>query len=408
MSHHPNEIDRGALRLGDGMVSPHAYRSFMDHRSGDTLDFGHTPGAGNARELNFSHGNIFNSVHDVPVGNPSSSAAPRGDAALAAPATTSSPSNSNAGDAVATVAHAGRINFTTPEQNSKHHAVPDFILKSNGQLVANPDAKPHDGPVNVEVQMKNKSLNDAIKQANENQKKAIRKLITLWKKDHPNEQVPGDWIDQLNAQPNLMPTDNASTGGGPSGAVASDRSAGGGGGGTGGGVGGDGSGAGVGGSGGGGAGGGDAGLSPSGAQLSGGEQATAKQIMDILTKQYGLSEAGAAGVVGNMTQENSLRTDINSGGVGLIQWIGSRATAEEKWASDHGMKPTDLKAQLGFMMHELQQYPDLLKELKTTNNPQQAALDFSRQYERPGDPQNGNRESCAQSAYNHYKGTANA
>ncbi|MGH9552994.1 MAG: phage tail tip lysozyme, partial [Terriglobales bacterium] len=130
-------------------------------------------------------------------------------------------------------------------------------------------------------------------------------------------------------------------------------------------------------------------VGPSGAQLGSGEQANANQIMSLLIKPYGLTPAGAAAIVGNMMQENSLHTDFNSGGAGLCQWIGSRKSDLIAFANQHGESPTSVEAQVGFMMKELGSgYSSLLNELKTTNNAQQAALDFSRLYERPGNPQN--------------------
>jgi len=140
--------------------------------------------------------------------------------------------------------------------------------------------------------------------------------------------------------------------------------------------------------------------------LSGGEKATSNQIMNKLVNEYGLSPAGAAGVVGNMTQENGLKTEANSGGIGLCQWIGSRAREERQFAAQMGESPTSLNAQVAFMMHELKRdYPQLLDTLKTTNDPQTAALDFSKIFERPGNPQNGNRMSYALDAHRTFNST---
>jgi len=331
--------------------------------------------------------------------------------------------------------NAKSINFTSPAQDKASGKQPDFILGEDGKLRANPKATPSkDGSVTIEVQSKNQQDRDAKKVADDLQKSSIKDMINYFKGSHPaGTPVPQDWLDMLNKQPDLPPTavpldtaptapdapqdqpqpqqpapqsfDNSSGGGGGSGT---------GGGGGGGGFGGDGGGGG-GGSSGGGGGSSDSGagrssesLNPSGATLSGGEKATANQIMDLLVNQYGLSAAGAAGVVGNMTQENGLSTADNSGGMGLCQWIGERRTNEINWANDHHLSPTSVEAQVGFMMHELDSYPGLLNELKTTNSAQQAALDFSSQFERPGNPQNGNRESYAQDALNNYHGNKTA
>lgn len=148
-------------------------------------------------------------------------------------------------------------------------------------------------------------------------------------------------------------------------------------------------------------------VTPSGASLSGGEQANANQIMSLLINKYGLTPAGAAAIVGNMTQENSLSTAFNSGGAGLCQWIGSRQGDLENWCKQNGLSATSVQGQVGFMMHELQgSYGGLLNELKTTNNASQAAADFSSQYERPGTPELSNREGYAVSALKNYKPSA--
>jgi hypothetical protein len=136
------------------------------------------------------------------------------------------------------------------------------------------------------------------------------------------------------------------------------------------------------------------------------EHGRKQQIMHTLTHDYGLSPAGAAGVVGNMKQENGLSTATNSGGVGLCQWIGSRSREEHQFAHQQGLSPNSVKAQVGFMMHELHRdYQPLLKHLKTTNNPQSAALAFSKQYERPGKPQNHTRMRYAQEALQEFANT---
>lgn len=149
--------------------------------------------------------------------------------------------------------------------------------------------------------------------------------------------------------------------------------------------------------------------SPAGVSISGGEVATANQIIQMLmAPPYNLSKAGAAGVVGNMMQENSLHTDFNSGGAGLCQWIGSRQTDLVNFAKQNGESPTSVKAQVGFMMHELSTsagYSGLLNELKTTNNAASAATDFEATYERAGIPENAKRAGYAVSAFNSATGT---
>lgn len=139
---------------------------------------------------------------------------------------------------------------------------------------------------------------------------------------------------------------------------------------------------------------------PGFAQLSPGDQATANELMEILMKKYGLSRAGAAAIVGNLMQENGLKTEENRGGLGLAQWTGSSAEELKEFAAKNGLSPTDKEAQLGFMMMELNRdHPDLLQELKTSNDVQSATLRFSQEFERPGNPQNDKRQAYAMSAH---------
>lgn len=152
-----------------------------------------------------------------------------------------------------------------------------------------------------------------------------------------------------------------------------------------------------------------AGQIPGMGQLSPGEQATANELISIFMKQYGMSAAGAAAVVGNLVQENGLKTEENAGGLGLAQWIGARADNLKAFAAEHGLSPTSKEAQVGFLVKELKtDYPGLLAELKTTNDPKQAALDFSQQFERPGNPQNSKREAYAVAALDNFKTGSNS
>lgn len=123
------------------------------------------------------------------------------------------------------------------------------------------------------------------------------------------------------------------------------------------------------------------------------------ELMALLTAG-GLSRAGAAGVVGNFSQESSLNPAESGGYLG--QWTGTRLAAEQSYASQHGESPTSVAAEGGFTLSELgSSYPQLLQELKTTTNPQQAALDISSIYERPlaSAANNPNREAQALAAY---------
>lgn len=129
----------------------------------------------------------------------------------------------------------------------------------------------------------------------------------------------------------------------------------------------------------------------------------ARQVMSEFM-QAGASKAGAAGAVGNMTQESSL--NASEAGGGLMQWIGSRWAALTSFASASGQPVNSVSTQSKFAIHEMQtQYPGLWKMLATTKDPQAAALAISQQYERPGNPQNQNRMRYAQQAFDGISGS---
>lgn len=71
----------------------------------------------------------------------------------------------------------------------------------------------------------------------------------------------------------------------------------------------------------------------------------------------------AQAFVVNGMDESGLRTDINEaapvvpgsrGGYGLMQWTGPRRRALEAFAAERGVAPSDMDAQLDFLMYELQ------------------------------------------------------
>lgn len=127
------------------------------------------------------------------------------------------------------------------------------------------------------------------------------------------------------------------------------------------------------------------------------------QVIAQVLQQAGASKAGAAGIIGNFQQESSLNPS-SAGGL-LGQWQGPRMTALQQFAQQQGKPVTDPVVQTQFAVHELQtQYPQLWSMLRTTGNPQQAALAVSQQYERPGNPQNQNRESYAAQAFSQLSG----
>lgn len=110
----------------------------------------------------------------------------------------------------------------------------------------------------------------------------------------------------------------------------------------------------------------------------------------------GITPNGAAGVVGNAQQENGLSPVMNSGGLGLFQWVGARIAAVQAYATAHGLNVESDEAQLGFLIQDLHgPYSGLLARLNAEPSPQRAADDFEAVYERAGIPALANRERYA-------------
>lgn len=93
--------------------------------------------------------------------------------------------------------------------------------------------------------------------------------------------------------------------------------------------------------------------------------------------QPGFTNAQAAGVMGNMEQENSFHTDDNSGGMGIVQWTAGRRTAEIALAQKDGLQPTDLIAQLNYLWAELTDGPGAAGDYRPTLKAMKAITDNS-------------------------------
>lgn len=136
----------------------------------------------------------------------------------------------------------------------------------------------------------------------------------------------------------------------------------------------------------------------------------AERIYNFL-REKGLSAAQAAGVLGNLKQENAA-FDPNKPGdgghsLGIAQWNdgkdSKRKTALFNFARREHADPRDLNTQLNFLWHELQTTESkALKALLKTHRPEEAALVFSRLYERAGDPNNRARAKNARVVFNEF------
>ena len=145
--------------------------------------------------------------------------------------------------------------------------------------------------------------------------------------------------------------------------------------------------------------------------------ASNEQIIWQFLKKQGFTDAGAAGMMGNLFAESALSpinlqntyekklgysdsaytTAVDNGtytnfvkdsaGYGLAQWTyWSRKQNLLNYAKSKGVSIGDLNMQLEFLMQELNAgYSSLLKTLKTTNSVSKASNGVLLQFERPAD-----------------------
>ncbi|MCW5804807.1 MAG: hypothetical protein KIT31_20725 [Deltaproteobacteria bacterium] len=126
----------------------------------------------------------------------------------------------------------------------------------------------------------------------------------------------------------------------------------------------------------------------------------------------GLTKIQAAGVVGNLMQESSMRpTAVEFGGGpgrGIAQWsVGGRWNSGAKnmvsFAASRGMDRWALQTQLDFTWHELTTVPSYgLTELRAAATLSQAVTVFQNKFERCGKCAQGKRMQYAQQALTDY------
>jgi hypothetical protein len=112
-----------------------------------------------------------------------------------------------------------------------------------------------------------------------------------------------------------------------------------------------------------------------------------RQIYDRLCAK-GLTPAQACGVLGNMKQESAFQTHVlgfdGTGSVGLCQWLGPRKAGLASFAKRTGRKITDWAAQVDWIFIEFNQGEHrAYHELLLAKTPSEAAVEFSRHFERP-------------------------
>jgi lambda family phage tail tape measure protein len=143
-------------------------------------------------------------------------------------------------------------------------------------------------------------------------------------------------------------------------------------------------------------------------------QSAAAQIANALKSALGLTDAQAAGIVGNLMRESGLNPRVNEGGAvglprgvggyGLAQWTGSRQTDLVRFAGGRG-QAGDMATQLRFLVSEMMG-PEAasLTKLKTAQSPEQAAYLFDKYYERSGVKAMGERQANARKVFGEIAG----
>jgi hypothetical protein len=109
-------------------------------------------------------------------------------------------------------------------------------------------------------------------------------------------------------------------------------------------------------------------------------------IWNFLISQ-GFTRNQTAGIMGNLQQEHSFKTDDVAGGLGIAQWIDGR-----RQALINKGNYTDLTVQLNFLMEELNGSEVSAKNAVVASDSLEAAtLAFSSKFERCGDCRDGQR-----------------
>lgn len=118
----------------------------------------------------------------------------------------------------------------------------------------------------------------------------------------------------------------------------------------------------------------------------------APAIMTGLMKDFGLTKAQAAGVLGNLGHESAGFSQMQEGrpiagrgGWGIAQWTGPRRRAFEAWTKARGLDPSSFEANYGFLRHELGgEYAGTIRALKKARTAEEAMMIFENSFERAG------------------------
>lgn len=138
-------------------------------------------------------------------------------------------------------------------------------------------------------------------------------------------------------------------------------------------------------------------------------EGNAKRIYEFL-RQQGYSNTAAAGIMGNLQQEHNFSTKdvgehvnedgLTYGGLGIVQWNGSRTQSLREYAAQTGRDPEDLDLQLDFMMKEINDgYHSVNQDsLNALGSAEEVAAKWNSDYE--GGTETGKRQAYASDILN--------
>lgn len=113
----------------------------------------------------------------------------------------------------------------------------------------------------------------------------------------------------------------------------------------------------------------------------GGDIKTAVQFVRYFESQ-GISPNGAAGITGNLHQENGFSPATNAGGNGIAQWSNSWFAQLIAYVAPLGLDSHSVAGQLVYLVYDLRtSYASLLTQLNNAPDPATAATMFETSYE---------------------------
>jgi hypothetical protein len=126
--------------------------------------------------------------------------------------------------------------------------------------------------------------------------------------------------------------------------------------------------------------------------VSAGYPARGRWLIDHLSADLEITEAQAAGIVGNLGFESGGLVELQErspvagrGGRGWAQWTGPRRVAFETWCAAHRLNPDTDEANYGYVLVEMRtSYGATVAALELTTTVEAAVWSVGQTYERPG------------------------